>query len=94
MVKFAQQALTCGATLISSAAGRQCYTLRSTDSILWTIRFRNGTVKRFKFPVRTTEEGSAVPGGKFGPDKAEDINMPYLFTEPASLGVELPVLKR
>jgi adenylylsulfate reductase subunit B len=74
--------------------GASAIPLRSTDSILWTIRFRNGTVKRFKFPVRTTEEGSAVPGGKFGPDKAEDINMPYLFTEPASLGVELPVLKR
>jgi adenylylsulfate reductase subunit B len=51
-------------------------------------------VKRFKFPVRNTEEGSAVPGGKFGPGRAEDINSPYLFTEPASLGVELPVLKK
>ncbi len=74
--------------------GASAIPLRSTDSIIWTIRFRNGTVKRFKFPVRNTEEGSAVPGGKFGPGKAEDINMPYLFTEPASLGVELPVLKK
>jgi adenylylsulfate reductase subunit B len=32
--------------------------LRGSDSIMWTIRFRNGTMKRFKFPIRTTSEGS------------------------------------
>ena len=35
--------------------------LRSTDSIMWTVKFRNGTLKRFKFPIRTTAEGTAVP---------------------------------
>ena len=25
----------------------------------WTVKFRNGNVKRFKFPVRTTSEGAA-----------------------------------
>ncbi len=30
--------------------------LRGTDSIMWTIKFRNGTMKRFKFPIRTTPE--------------------------------------
>ena len=34
----------------------------STDSIMWTVKFRNGTLKRFKFPTRTTPEGQAVPG--------------------------------
>ncbi len=29
-----------------------------TDSILWNIKFRNGTLKRFKFRVRTTPAGS------------------------------------
>ena len=39
--------------------------LRGTDSIMWTIKFRNGTMKRFKFPIRTTPEGSIDPyGGK------------------------------
>jgi len=35
--------------------------LRGTDSIMWTIKFRNGTMKRFKFPIRTTPEGSIQP---------------------------------
>jgi adenylylsulfate reductase subunit B len=26
---------------------------------MWTIKFRNGNIKRFKFPIRTTAEGSA-----------------------------------
>jgi adenylylsulfate reductase subunit B len=32
--------------------------LRGTDSIMWTVKFRNGKLKRFKFPIRTTPEGS------------------------------------
>jgi adenylylsulfate reductase subunit B len=28
---------------------------------MWTIKFRNGTMKRFKFPIRTTPEGSIDP---------------------------------
>jgi len=35
--------------------------LRGTDSILRTIRFRNGNIKRFKFPIRTTPEGTPQP---------------------------------
>ena len=39
--------------------------MRSTDSIMWTVKFRSGMVKRFKFPIRTTPEGSIDPyGGK------------------------------
>jgi len=30
---------------------------------MWTIKFRNGTMKRFKFPIRTTPEGSIDPYG-------------------------------
>ena len=60
--------------------------LRGTDSIMWTIKFRNGMLKRFKFPIRTTAEGSAVPDGgwKTGDDSLRSSN---LFTEPASLGL-------
>lgn len=32
--------------------------MRGTDSIMWTVKFRNGKLKRFKFPIRTTPEGS------------------------------------
>ncbi len=34
-----------------------------TDNIMWTVKFRNGTLKRFKFPIRTTPEGKAEPAG-------------------------------
>ena len=67
--------------------------LRGTDSIMWTVKFRNGTLKRFKFPIRTTEEGKAVPDGGFATD-TEDLKSPILFTEPASSGMaSIPSLK-
>ena len=34
---------------------------RGSESIMWTIKFRNGKRKRFEFPIRTTAEGSAEP---------------------------------
>jgi adenylylsulfate reductase subunit B len=60
--------------------------MRSTDSILWTVKFRNGTLKRFKFPIRSTAEGAAVPNGGFDGDSS--LDSPVLFTEPASLGTQ------
>jgi adenylylsulfate reductase subunit B len=59
--------------------------LRSTDAILWSIRFRNGEVKRFKFPTRTIPEGTSKPDAGFTTTD-EDINSPALRTEPGSLG--------
>ncbi len=39
--------------------GSSTFPLRGTDSIMWTIKFRDQkTMKRFKFPIRTTAEGS------------------------------------
>lgn len=67
--------------------------MRSSDSIMWTVKFRNGMLKRFKFPIRTTPEGSAVPNGDFG-DGAGDLNSQELFTEPTSCGMNtLPPVK-
>ena len=60
--------------------------MRGTEDIMWTVKFRSGQIKRFKFPIRTTAEGSAVPGGDFDAG-AGDLNSPLLFTEPASLGM-------
>ena len=34
---------------------------RGSESIMWTIKFRNGTMKRFEFPIRATAEGSIDP---------------------------------
>lgn len=62
--------------------GASVQPLRGADSILWTIRFRNGTVKRFKFPVRTTPEGSADPyGGENEAVMAEGNDHNTLFTK-------------
>jgi adenylylsulfate reductase subunit B len=55
--------------------------LRGSDSIMWTIKFRNGTLKRFKFPIRTTSEGSIDPyGGKPMPKMAE-LTIDGVFTK-------------
>jgi adenylylsulfate reductase subunit B len=48
---------------------------------MWTIKFRNGTLKRFKFPIRTTSEGSIDPyGGKPMPKVAE-LTIDGVFTK-------------
>lgn len=64
--------------------GGQVTPMRSSDSIMWTIKFRNGNLKRFKFPIRTTPEGSAVPDGGYG-EQNDDLDSHYLYTEPAAL---------
>ena len=61
--------------------------LRSTDSIMWTVKFRNGSLKRFKFPIRTTEEGKAKPAGGFETG-TDDLHDATLFTEPGSTGLD------
>ena len=61
--------------------------MRSTDSIMWTVKFRNGMLKRFKFPIRTTPEGQADPTGGFAFDG--DINDEFLYGEPECIGTDL-----
>jgi adenylylsulfate reductase subunit B len=65
--------------------GASVVPLRSTDSIMWTVKFRNGTLKRFKFPIRTTPEGKAEPSGGFA--ETADLEGPVLSTEPEALGL-------
>ncbi|MCG6944320.1 MAG: adenylyl-sulfate reductase subunit beta [Deltaproteobacteria bacterium] len=67
--------------------GASVVPLRGSEDIMWTVKFRNGTIKRFKFPIRTTDEGTAVPDGGFT-EGAGDLNDQNLWTEPASLGVD------
>lgn len=67
--------------------------LRSSDSILWTVKFRNGMLKRFKFPIRTTPEGEAQPEGGYA-TSTDDLKSDLLATEPASSGMaEIPKVK-
>lgn len=55
--------------------------LRGTDSITWTVKFRNGSEKRFEFPIRTTPEGSIDPyGGKPAADLSK-IDEPGFFVQ-------------
>jgi adenylylsulfate reductase subunit B len=62
--------------------GASVQPLRSSDSILWSIKFRNGNLKRFKFPIRTTAEGSADPSvGKSNKSGAELDDCGVLFTD-------------
>ena len=65
--------------------------MRSSDSIMWTVKFRNGMLKRFKFPIRNNEEGSAVPDGGWSTEP--DLKGPVLMSEPDSCGMsEIPKL--
>lgn len=66
--------------------GASVVPLRSTDSIMWTVKFRNGSIKRFKFPTRTTPEGKAIPFGGYA--CADGIDNQLLCTEPESLGTD------
>ena len=61
--------------------GGTCIPMRSADSIMWTVQFRNGNVKRFKFPIRTTPEGSIKPFE--GHPEGANIEDELLFTETA-----------
>ena len=64
--------------------GASVVPMRGSDDIMWTVKFRSGTIKRFKFPIRSVPEGSVPPDGGFGvgPGKLDDQ---LLYTEPASL---------
>lgn len=61
--------------------------MRSSNAIMWSVKFRDGQIKRFKFPTRTTPEGSADPDAGFE-NGSDDIHSPLLRTEPQSLGLE------
>ncbi len=70
--------------------GGKVLPLRGSDSIMWTVKFRNGTLKRFKFPIRTTPEGSIDPYKGLPEARLEDINKPGFFTH-IGAGKKLPV---
>jgi adenylylsulfate reductase subunit B len=51
-----------------------------TEDVMWTCKFRNGTIKRFKFPIRTTPEGQA---NAYLDLKGNDLESQLLSTEEA-----------
>jgi adenylylsulfate reductase subunit B len=89
-----QQAVDCRGYADFIPLGASVVPLRGSDNIMWTVKFRNGTVKRFKFPIRTTPEGAAKPDG--GYSVHADLNTMALYTETdetGSLGCALPTIK-
>jgi adenylylsulfate reductase subunit B len=75
-----QQAIECRHYADVVPMGASVQPLRGTDSIRWTITFRNGTTKRFRFPIRTTPEGSVDPYGNKPAADIAKIGEPGFFT--------------
>lgn len=67
-----------GATLIP---------MRGTDSIIWTVHYRDGRDKRFKFPIRDGEWGSIDPFRGGSTPEPSQLRTPSLFGEARYLGV-------
>jgi adenylylsulfate reductase subunit B len=61
--------------------------LRGTDSIMWTVKFRDGQMKRFKFAIRTTPWGSIEPHQGLPAPTVEQTKAPGLCGEAKYLGV-------
>ena len=69
--------------------------LRGTDSIMWTVKYRDGQMKRFKFPIRTTPWGSIEPHQGLPDPSVDGAKEPGLCGEAKYLGVPaLPALAR
>jgi adenylylsulfate reductase subunit B len=60
--------------------GSNVMPMLGTEDVMWTCKFRNGTIKRFKFPIRTTPEGQA---NAYQDLKGNDIESQSLSTEEA-----------
>ena len=60
-----------------------------TEDVMWTCKFRNGVVKRFKGPSRTSPEGGA---NAYKDLKGQDIESGLLSTQEAD-GYTIPTPK-
>ena len=77
-----QQAIECRHYADVVPLGAFVQPIRGPDNIMWTIKFRNGNIKRFKFPIRTTPEGSADPtAGLKNPDQKRLDDPTFLFND-------------
>jgi adenylylsulfate reductase subunit B len=68
--------------------------LRGTDSIMWTVKFRNGQMKRFKYPIRTTPWGTIEPFRLSAAPSAGELKNQALYGEAEYLGIAtLPMVR-
>ncbi|MBI4191682.1 MAG: adenylyl-sulfate reductase subunit beta [Betaproteobacteria bacterium] len=75
--------------------GHKVRVLREEEkgSISWKIRYRDGRVKEFTFPIRTTPWGSIKSPSDYEAPDADALNSAMLAHEPTALKVEkLPAL--
>jgi adenylylsulfate reductase subunit B len=69
--------------------------LRATDSVMWTVRFRDGQTKRFKFPIRTTPWASIEPFHGLPEPDLDQLKAAGLCGQEKFLGVpDLPRLAK
>jgi adenylylsulfate reductase subunit B len=69
--------------------GSSIMPMMGTEDVMWTCKFRNGLIKRFKFPIRTTPEGQA---NAYNDLKGKDLESYLLSTEEAD-GFAIPTPK-
>ena len=81
------QAIECRGYSDFVPLGASVVPLLGSEDVLWTCKFRNGTLKRFKFPIRTTPEGTA---NAYQDLKGKDLESELLSTEEAD-GKVFPV---
>ncbi|MCU7846108.1 MAG: adenylyl-sulfate reductase subunit beta [Candidatus Thiodiazotropha sp. (ex Monitilora ramsayi)] len=75
--------------------GHKVRVLRDQEKrmIYWKIKFRDGRVKEFDFPIRTTPWGSIKSPSDYAVPDASGLGAPELAHEPTALEVEaLPML--
>ncbi|MDP6656544.1 MAG: adenylyl-sulfate reductase subunit beta [SAR324 cluster bacterium] len=86
-----QQAISVRCYADFAPLGGEVIPMLGSDSIMWTVKFRNGNLKRFKFPVRTVEAGNVDIRSGVGEASADisRIKDPGFYTHHAS-GSSLP----
>jgi len=61
----------------------------ASNTISWKIRYRDGRVKAFTFPIRTTAWGSIKPPSAYEAPGADAMGSPRLAHEPDALMVAM-----
>jgi adenylylsulfate reductase subunit B len=75
--------------------GHKVRVLREKEkgSVSWKIKYRDGRLKEFTFPIRTTPWGSIKGPGQYEVPDPKGLSSPLLAHEPTALNVAaLPTL--
>ena len=90
-----QQAIDVRGPADFAPMGHKVRVLRDEEkaTISWKIRYRDGRLKEFTFPIRTTPWGSIKPPSHYKVPDTDALNSPMLAHEPTALKVDkLPSL--